>query len=89
LRIGRQLRQQLTTENTGPSPVAFTQALHSYFRVGDARRVEVDGLDGLHYLDKYEDYTQLRRQQGPWSLRDPRDPGRSDRIYTGAGGHYV
>jgi hypothetical protein len=56
---------------------------------GRCQRVEVDGLDGLHYLDKYEDYAQLRLQQGPWSLRDPRDPGRSDRIYTGAGGHYV
>lgn len=89
LRIGRQLHQQLTTDNTSTSPVTFTQALHSYFRVGDARRVEVDGLDGLRYLDKYEDYTQPHQQQGPWSLRDPRDPGRSDRIYTGAGGHYV
>lgn len=89
LRIGCQLRQQLVTENTGTSPVTFTQALHSYFRVGDAKRVEVEGLDGLQYLDKYEDYAQLRLQQGPWSLRDPRDPGRSDRIYTGAGGHYV
>ncbi|MGF6418740.1 glucose-6-phosphate 1-epimerase [Stenotrophomonas sp. AN71] len=89
LRIGRQLHQQLTSENTGTSPVTFTQALHSYFRVGDSRRVEVDGLDGLQYLDKYEDYAQARRQQGPWSLRDPRDPGRSDRIYIDAGGDYV
>ncbi|WP_430543233.1 D-hexose-6-phosphate mutarotase [Stenotrophomonas maltophilia] len=89
LRIGRQLRQQLATGNTGSSPVTFTQALHSYFRVGDANQVEVEGLDGLQYLDKYEEYAQLRLQQGPWSLRDPRDPGRSDRIYTGAGGPYV
>ncbi len=89
VRIGHQLHQQLTSENIGASPVTFTQALHSYFRVGDAGRVEVDGLDGLQYLDKYEDYAQARLQQGPWSLRDPRDPGRCDRIYTGAGGHYV
>lgn len=89
LRIGHQLHQQLTTGNAGTTSVTFTQALHSYFRVGDASRVEVDGLDGLQYLDKYEDYAQSRQQQGPWSLRDPRDPGRSDRIYTGAKGHYV
>ncbi|PZS74244.1 D-hexose-6-phosphate mutarotase [Stenotrophomonas maltophilia] len=89
LGIGRQLRQQLTTGNTGTSPVTFTQALHSYFRVGDANQVEVEGLDGLQYLDKYEDYAQQRTQQGPWSLRDPRDPGRSDRIYTGTDGQYV
>jgi glucose-6-phosphate 1-epimerase len=89
VRVGRELRQQLLTENTGKVPASITQALHNYFRVGDAGRVEVDGVDGLDYLDKFEDYAQPRRQQGPWSLRDPRDPGRSDRIYTNAGGRYV
>ncbi|KAF1013168.1 MAG: putative glucose-6-phosphate 1-epimerase [Stenotrophomonas maltophilia] len=89
LRIGAQLQQRLTTTNAGDTPVTFTQALHSYFRVGDATRVEVDGVDGLHYLNKYEDYASLHLQQGPWRLRDPRDPGRSDRIYPGTSGHHV
>lgn len=89
LRVGRQLHQQLTTDNIGTSPATFTQALHSYFRVGDASRVEVEGVDGLLYLDKLQDDEQMRRQQGPWSLRDLRDPGRSDRIYTGTQGRYV
>lgn len=89
VRVGRELRQQLVTENTGGAPATFTQALHNYFRVGDATRVEVDGVDGVTYQDKYENYAQTRRQQGPWSLRDPRDPGRSDRIYSPAGGRYV
>lgn len=89
VRVGRELCQQLVTENTGKAPATITQALHNYFRVGDASRVDVDGVDGLDYLDKFENYAQPRRQQGPWSLRDPRDPGRSDRIYTQAGGHYV
>lgn len=87
--VGTTLKQQLITENTGSAPVTLTQALHNYFRVGDASRVDVDGVDGLDYLDKYENYAQPRRQQGPWNLRDLRDPGRSDRIYTEAGGRYV
>ncbi len=87
--VGSTLQQQLVTENTGSQPASITQALHNYFRVGDASQVDVDGVDGLDYLDKYEDYAGPRRQQGPWNLRDPRDPGRSDRIYTGAGGRYV
>lgn len=87
--IGATLEQTLVTENTGSSAASVTQALHNYFRVGDATRVDVEGLDGLDYLDKYENYAQPRRQQGPWNLRDPRDPGRSDRIYTQAGGRYV
>ncbi|KQQ70054.1 epimerase [Xanthomonas sp. Leaf131] len=89
LRIGRTLEQSLITENTSSAPVRFTQALHNYFRVGDALKVSVQGLDGLDYLDKYENYATAHRQQGDWSLRDPRDPGRSDRIYTNAGGHYT
>lgn len=89
LRIGRTLEQRLITENTSVAPVRFTQALHNYFRVGDALKVSVQGLDGLDYLDKYENYATAHRQQGDWSLRDPRDPGRSDRIYTNAGGRYT
>lgn len=88
LRIGRQLEQRLISENTGDVPLRLTQALHSYFQVGDALRVDVDGLDGLDYLDKYQNYALSHRQHGDWNLRDPRDPGRSDRIYTGAGGPY-
>ncbi|WP_141059062.1 lytic murein transglycosylase [Stenotrophomonas rhizophila] len=89
LRIGRTLEQRLITENTGSQAVSFTQALHNYFRVDDATTVDVQGLDGLTYLDKFENYATPRVQQGDWNLRDPRDPGRSDRIYTGAGGRYV
>ncbi len=88
LRIGRTLEQRLLTENTGTGPVAFTQALHNYFRVSDALQVDVQGVDGLTYLDKL-DQGAAHRQQGDWNLRDPRDPGRSDRIYTRAGGRYV
>jgi glucose-6-phosphate 1-epimerase len=87
LRIGRTLEQQLLTENTGSQPIAFTQALHNYFNVSDALAVAVGGLDGLTYFDKLDD-GNAHVQQGDWNLRDPRDPGRSDRIYTAAGGRY-
>lgn len=87
LRIGRGLTQSLSTRNTGPAPVVFTQALHTYFRVGDAQRAQVEGLHGLVYADKYDG--REHRQAGAWNLHDPRDPGRSDRIYHRAGGHYA
>lgn len=88
LRIGRTLEQELLTENAGSQPVVFTQALHNYFNVSDALKVDVAGLDGLTYLDKL-DGGNAHVQQGDWNLRDARDPGRSDRIYTQARGHYV
>lgn len=87
LRIGHELQQSLTTRNTGTTPMAFSQALHTYFRVGDAQRVRVDGLEGLAYADKYDGGEH--RQAGAWDLHDPRDPGRSDRIYHRAGGRYL
>ncbi|KRG61967.1 epimerase [Stenotrophomonas humi] len=88
LRIGRTLEQELITENTGSQATSFTQALHNYFNVSDALKVDVTGLDGLTYLDKL-DNGNTHVQKGDWNLRDPRDPGRSDRLYIQAGGHYV
>ena len=87
LRIGRTLEQELLTENTGSQAITFTQALHNYFNVSDALKVDVSGLDGLTYFDKL-DAGNAHVQQGDWNLRDPRDPGRSDRIYTRAAGQY-
>lgn len=88
LRIGQALEQTLATTNTGVRPVAITQALHTYFRVSDVAQVRVRGLDGLSYLDKNDGYA-AHAQAGDWTLDDPRDPGRSDYIYTDAPGRYV
>ncbi len=87
LRLGRSLRQSLATTNAGERAVAFTQALHSYFRVGDALRAKLRGVDGLRYADRYDGGEHV--QAGDWNLRDPRDPGRSDRTYREAGDEFV
>ncbi|ATD67829.1 D-hexose-6-phosphate mutarotase [Luteimonas chenhongjianii] len=87
VRIGPALEQTLETTNTGETAIAFTQALHSYFRVSDVAAVRVEGLDGLEFLDKNDDYAR-HTQTGDWVLDDARDPGRSDYIYAEAGGRY-
>ena len=84
MRIGRALEQALTTVNLSAETVRFTQALHTYFRVADADRGHVTGLDGLTYADKFDDFNE-HAQSGNWDLHDARDPGRSDRIYMDAG----
>jgi len=86
-RLGSELSQELTSTHAGAETLRFTAALHTYFRVGDATRVRLDGLDGVQYDNKYDGRSY--RQQGAWSLSDPRDPGRSDRIYHPAGGDYL
>ncbi|WP_394695913.1 D-hexose-6-phosphate mutarotase [Pseudoxanthomonas japonensis] len=83
LHIGRELRQSIDTLHRGDAPYRLTQALHTYFRVADAMQVRVTGLDGLRYDDKYDGGTHV--QSGDWSLHDPHDSGRSDRIYIGTG----
>lgn len=87
LRVGQALEQTLTTLNTGTTPVRFTQALHSYYRVGDAMQVRVNGLQGATYRNKAEGFATAYVQQGPWSLTAA--GGQVDRIYTGTDGHYV
>ncbi|WP_368562920.1 D-hexose-6-phosphate mutarotase [Pseudoxanthomonas sp. UTMC 1351] len=86
VRIGRALEQSLTTHNRSAEPQRLTQALHTYFAVADAAQARAIGLDGLTYANKYDsrDYVQ----EGEWNLHDPRDPGRSDRIYADTGNHF-
>jgi glucose-6-phosphate 1-epimerase len=49
--VGRTLRLELTATNTGAAPLSFEEALHTYFRVGEAEKVRVRGLDKVKYLD--------------------------------------
>lgn len=49
--IGRTLKLELIVKNTGSDPLQFEEALHTYFRVGDAENVSVRGLDQIAYLD--------------------------------------
>jgi len=78
--IGPALRLSLTTRNTGDRPFTITQALHSYFAVGDVSQITVGGLDGCHYIDKAAGADgAIRQQRGSVEFL-----GEVDRIYTGA-----
>ena len=45
------LRLRLETSNPGRAALSITEALHSYFSVGDVRQTSVLGLEGSAYLD--------------------------------------
>jgi len=53
--VGDGLRVELVTRNTGNQPFTLTQALHSYFKVGEIGQVQVLGLEDTDYLDKAGD----------------------------------
>lgn len=52
--LGETLRVALTTLNAGAAPFLLTQALHTYFRVGDIADVRVEGLEGSPYIDQLQ-----------------------------------
>lgn len=49
--FGNNLELELEMENTGLSPLRFEEALHTYHRVGNAGEIQIEGLDGIAYLD--------------------------------------
>ena len=80
LTIGSTLRLALTTRNTGDTAFEVTQALHSYFTVGDIAQVRVQGLDGCAYIDKAAGAGgAVRLQNGDLTVT-----AEVDRVYTHA-----
>jgi glucose-6-phosphate 1-epimerase len=75
--IGARLTMQLEVENRGDAPMRFEEALHTYFAVGDAREIEVEGLAGVSYLSKAEGMS--RKVQGEEPIRITAE---TDRVYA-------
>lgn len=74
--VGDTLSLELITRNTGAQPFVITQALHTYFKVGDIGKVKVTGLDNTRYLDKVHGGAE-KLQQGAVTIG-----AEVDRIYT-------
>jgi glucose-6-phosphate 1-epimerase len=75
IRLDGRLHIELSSRNLGDTPLAISQALHSYFAVSDIRHVSVEGLHGCRYLETLEDWQQ-RQQHGALHFS-----GETDRIY--------
>ncbi|MFP5507129.1 MAG: D-hexose-6-phosphate mutarotase [Gammaproteobacteria bacterium] len=73
--VGPTLEIDLVTRNTGDAPITVGEALHTYFEVGDVRKVKVHGLDGCPYVDKVDGGAR-KQQAGPVTIA-----GEVDRIY--------
>lgn len=73
--VGRTLTLQLTTKNTGATPLALTQALHTYFAVSDIRAVTVPTLADKRYIDTLRNWSE-QIQTGVENFS-----GETDRIY--------
>jgi glucose-6-phosphate 1-epimerase len=75
LTIGQKLQLELITHNNGEQPITISQALHTYFNVGDVSKLKLHGLDDTFYLDK-TDNLKRKHQRGPVTINEE-----VDRIY--------
>ena len=74
--VGRRLTLELTVANESSAPLVFEEALHTYYAVADARKVEIEGLSGTEYIDKVDGGKRKVQALGPLTFR-----GRTDRPY--------
>lgn len=75
--VGNDLTIKLVTHNTGDRSYTITQALHTYFKVGDIAKARVLGLENTQYLDKVD--AGLEKTQAD----EVTISAEVDRIYTG------
>ena len=69
----------MQTTNTGNDAFTITQALHTYFSIGDIKQTHVIGLDKIYYIDKtVESDTPIEQMGGVIVDQEV------DRIYTDA-----
>ena len=61
LLLDDQLHIRLTSHNRGTDTVTLSQALHTYFAVSDVRKVQVEGLDGVAYIDTADGWAEKQQ----------------------------
>ncbi len=76
IEVGESLKLKLTTTNKGKETIELSQALHTYFNVGDIAKTSVNGLEDKTYIDKV-DGSKEKTQSGEVTINTE-----VDRIYT-------
>lgn len=74
--VGSVLEMALEVRNTSPQAFTFEEALHTYFAVGDVKKVSVEGLEGTEYLDKVDQARRKVQGKEPITI-----VGETDRLY--------
>ena len=64
LGVGKTLEVSLSVVNQARQPVNFSSVLHSYWAVEDSVQSEIQGLEGVSYVDALQDWREST-QNGP------------------------
>ena len=79
--VDGRLTMEFVVHNTGNGPMPVEEALHTYFAVGDARRVSIAGLEGAPFVDKTDAFAHKAGESAPIAIARE-----TDRVYPGARG---
>ena len=74
--VGKALRLELVTTNTGKEAFELGEALHTYFQISDVAQMTIRGLENCEYLDKVKDFARFT-QQGDITIESE-----VDRVYV-------
>jgi D-hexose-6-phosphate mutarotase len=62
--VGKALRVELVTTNTGKAAFELGEALHTYFQISDVGNTTIRGLENCEYLDKVQDFARFTQKDG-------------------------
>ncbi|MDP2762230.1 MAG: D-hexose-6-phosphate mutarotase [Sideroxyarcus sp.] len=62
--VGKTLRVELITTNTGAAPFELGEALHTYLQVSDLGNMTIRGLENCEYMDKVNGSARSTQQNG-------------------------
>jgi len=65
--FAQELGLELILTNTGKTSLTYEAALHTYYRIGDISKTQIDGLDGVHSFDK-TDNNEEKIQRGTLTI---------------------
>lgn len=74
--FGKQLTLNLTVTNITDTDQTFEAALHTYFTVGDARKITIAGLEHASYIDQLQNKKICEQGEGPITFA-----AETDRVY--------
>lgn len=77
-RLGEGFSVNFSAANLSDKPMPVSEALHTYFNVGDSTVAEVHGLDGTEYIDKFNEGKQSTQKGTVKSCEE------LDRVYLDA-----
>lgn len=62
--VGKTLKVELITHNSGKQAIALGEALHTYFHISDVAQMTIRGLEGCDYLDKVGEPASRKQKDG-------------------------